>query len=190
MDVLDFVMQAHKGQKYKNEAPYWLHLNRVAFLLKFALEKYNEGGLKERDIIIKSAYLHDVLEDTHVTKEEVSSKFGQVVVDLVSELTDEKCDEAVSNEYVEKIKIASEEARLIKLADLVDNITSAIRYIKDNGLEWTKGFFFSRVDKMSEEVLKLTFLKYPRVAEFLKENLIMARYLLNKEIEAWEYNRD
>ncbi|HRZ29843.1 MAG TPA: HD domain-containing protein [Candidatus Paceibacterota bacterium] len=74
--ALNFAIKAHKGQKRKNEIdkPYVIHAIDVGNIL----EEYGFG----KDIIV-AGYLHDVIEDTGYTKEDVEKIFGKKIVLLV-----------------------------------------------------------------------------------------------------------
>jgi len=77
-----FATAAHAavGQKRKySDDDYIVHPIRVANLVK------QYGGTEE---MIAAAYLHDVVEDTDVTMDTITSLFGSVVASLVKDLTD------------------------------------------------------------------------------------------------------
>lgn len=138
----------HISQKRKYDgAPYFTHVERVAKLAE-------AHGLSDNQIA--AAYLHDVLEDTPTTAEDlrdllqtegVDGLNSAIIVSLVIQLTDvyvlkrypnhnRKARKAMEAERLSKI---SREAKLIKCCDLIDNtadITSqdrgfAIVYLKE-----------------------------------------------------------
>lgn len=112
MDAAKIADYAHKGQKYGPEQDYIEHPTRLA-------EQFDEPTLK----IV--ALLHDVVEDSNVTVEEIRGRFGDIVADAVEALTRER--ESYSD-YI-KTKVAENEiARQIKIADLLDNIDHIDRY--------------------------------------------------------------
>jgi (p)ppGpp synthase/HD superfamily hydrolase len=124
-----FAAEAHSGQRRKGAKPepYFNHLAEVAHL---AAEATNG----ENSIIIAAAYLHDIIEDTGVTKEDIEKSFGLDIANLVSELTDDP-DLDKEEQRQEQIKIAgklSATAKLLKIADK----TSNIRGIADNPPDW------------------------------------------------------
>lgn len=64
----------HHGEQMFGEQPYYYHLDMVhAIVVKFGLGEEYEIG----------AYLHDLLEDTAITKEELAQKFGEEMADMV-----------------------------------------------------------------------------------------------------------
>lgn len=110
----------HKGQyrKYTGE-PYVTHPIAVSELVR-------EHGLSETAIV--AALLHDVVEDTDATLEEVWELFGEEVAEYVWYLT--KPPEFVGNRSIRKehdrnrLAIAPEEVKFIKFYDVVHNAGS------------------------------------------------------------------
>ncbi len=97
---------AHKGQYDKSGAPYYLHPKAVA---------ENVEDPKAKVV----AYLHDVLEDTDVTVEELLPVFGEEITGALLLMTHE--DGVPYLDYVEKLSHNSL-ARAVKLADLSHNM--------------------------------------------------------------------
>jgi len=184
-EVREFVKKAHKNQHYKGGVPYWFHLNRVANLLATLLKEAKEETPQNKEIIT-AAFLHDVLEDTQVSEQEIENLFGSQVKDIVKELTDKNSEVPESPAYTEKMQGASEEARLIKLADLYDNITTATRRLNENGFDWTSNFFVPRIDKMSKAMLGSEFNNYPETAKALKQMVRTTKHLLLSELPHWQ----
>lgn len=115
-----FATAAHAavGQKRKYDgADYIVHPIRVANLVK------QYGGT---DAMIAAAYLHDVVEDTDVTMDVITSLFGSVVASLVKDLTDVSKPSDGNREARKTIDRlhtadASADAQFIKCADIIDN---------------------------------------------------------------------
>lgn len=126
-----FAMRAHAGQfrKYTN-APYFDHCVEVARLVS--------DRTADREIWA-AAILHDVIEDTDAKASDLAERFGNRVLSLVAEVTDVYTKQAYPdlNRFVRKRREAerlgriSDEAKLIKLCDLQDNMTSIVRYDPD-----------------------------------------------------------
>ena len=119
LEAASFAAKRHTGQKRKGSdgEPYINHPLEVANLLA------NVGNVSDFDILI-AAVLHDTVEDTGVTKEELEARFGQKVADYVSEVTDDKSlpkDER-KRLQVEHAPHLSHGAKQIKLADKISNI--------------------------------------------------------------------
>ena len=81
------------------------------------------GGVEDADVLC-AAMLHDVVEDTAVTTDEVRAAFGDAVADLVAEVTDDKSlPKAVRKQLqVEHAPHLSPGACLIKICDKISNI--------------------------------------------------------------------
>jgi RelA/SpoT family (p)ppGpp synthetase len=73
-EAYDFAFQAHEGQRRRSGEPYITHPVAVADLL---------ADLRLDAQTLIAAILHDVMEDTPNTKEEITTRFGQEVADLV-----------------------------------------------------------------------------------------------------------
>ena len=74
MRAYECAKEAHEGQFRRSGDPYIIHPVAVAIIL---------GGLHMDHETIMAALLHDVIEDTEVTKEELAGQFGETVADLV-----------------------------------------------------------------------------------------------------------
>lgn len=123
LSVAFFAAEKHQAQVRKdaNKTPYIVHPIGVADqLITLA---------RVRDVaIIQAALLHDTVEDTETTFEEIKGEFGEEVASLVAEVTDDK---SLSREERRRIKIVSapemsEGAALIKLSDVCYNIRDVI----------------------------------------------------------------
>lgn len=80
--------------------------------------------------MVAAAWLHDVVEDTHITIEVVNTVFGDDVSRLVAELTNVPKEAGNRRTRfalnLEKLSKASNEAKTIKLADIIHNISSIV----------------------------------------------------------------
>lgn len=128
INALAFAKHAHKDQKrkYTNE-PYIVHPVQVA---KYVKSVTNDSAS------IAAALLHDVVEDTSYTYEDILINFGKEVADLVEMLTDVSTPEdgnRAARKLIDKnhTALASPKAKTIKLADLLSNIPSVIKYDPD-----------------------------------------------------------
>ena len=116
--ALEFATVAHGEQKRKYTGePYINHPIEVMRIVK---------TVPHDDNMLAAALLHDVVEDTDVTIEEIHKEFGPDVASLVDDLTDvskpedgnRKTRKALDREHSAK---ASPRAQTIKLADLISN---------------------------------------------------------------------
>lgn len=121
-----FAAKAHADQKYGDQ-PYTVHLAAVrAVLSDFGLDP--DGGFSLGDLCM-AAWLHDVLEDTPTTAEQLELTFGSDVTKLVWAVTGEGANrkERVASAYR---KIAEyPKALVLKLADRIANAEASA---KDN----------------------------------------------------------
>src|SRR3954447_6883520 len=76
--ALSFAARAHRNQTLADGVtPYYAHVVRVTWILRHLFE------VRDTTTLV-AASLHDVLEDTAITKEEPGAEFGETVADLVS----------------------------------------------------------------------------------------------------------
>lgn len=119
--ALDFAARKHSNQRRKGEAgePYVNHLAEVARLVAEATEGQDT-------IAVLAALLHDAIEDTPTTREELEREFGREVAEIVVEVTDDKSLPKAERKrlQVETAPAKSRRARLIKIADKTSNLRS------------------------------------------------------------------
>jgi (p)ppGpp synthase/HD superfamily hydrolase len=109
--AIELALNAHRGQQYPGPArePYVLHLFRVMLA-------FDSGPAR------MTAVLHDVLEDTTVTVDDLlNSGVPRTVVNAVVALTHRPEDSY--DEYIERVA-DNELARQVKLADIADNLAN------------------------------------------------------------------
>ncbi len=124
-----FSMQKHGSQKRASGDPYYSHPIEVAGILT---------DLRMDSETITTAMLHDTIEDTLTTKEEIEAKFGQNIARLVDGVTKLSKIEALTEneraaENLRKFLLAtSDDIRvlLVKLADRLHNMRT-LHFIKD-----------------------------------------------------------
>ena len=115
-----FAAEKHRSQRRKNGAadPYINHPIQVAELLA------EVGGVGDESLLI-AALLHDTIEDTDTTHAEIAAEFGDEVLKLVLEVTDDK---TLSKEERKRLQIVtaprkSIRAKQLKLADKIANLS-------------------------------------------------------------------
>lgn len=131
--AFDWAAVWHEGQKrkYPNaQVPYVSHIAGVAAIL-------SRHGF--RDEVVAAGALHDVIEDCGVTYDELASKFGAAVADLVRHVSEE--DKSLSWEerkrrYVDHFADEPWEAQAITLADKIDNFQSIVVCARVFGDPW------------------------------------------------------
>ncbi|PAM96628.1 hypothetical protein B4N84_01310 [Flavobacterium sp. IR1] len=118
-----FAIKKHGDQKY-GTYPYEVHLtNVVNVLLRNNILPTTEDTI---DLWI-GAWLHDVLEDTNATKEELIDMFGIAVFEMVNSLTDgEFGDRKEKKEVMYQKLVLNQNGIIIKLADRIANLEFSI----------------------------------------------------------------
>ncbi len=123
LQAVSFAAKKHIAQKRKGNdaAPYINHPLEVANLLA------NVGKVEDYDVLI-AAVLHDTIEDTETTKEEITELFGSNVCGMVLEVTDDKSlpKSERKQKQIEHAPHLSHGAKLIKLGDKISNIHDII----------------------------------------------------------------
>ncbi|HKS19497.1 MAG TPA: HD domain-containing protein [Bradyrhizobium sp.] len=122
-EAAELAARRHSGKtrKGRGSEPYINHLAEVASLLAAV----TEGADAE---LVAAGWLHDTIEDTETTREELAEKFGERVAALVAEVTDDMSlpKEARQQKQIEDAPHKSPGAKLIKIADKVSNIRARI----------------------------------------------------------------
>jgi len=123
LQALEFAAAKHRDQRRKGRgaSPYINHPIEVARALA------DIGGVTDAEILA-AAVLHDTVEDTQTTPEELEQRFGARIRSLVEEMTDDK---RVSQPERKRLQIVhaptlSPGARLVKLGDKLCNVTDVI----------------------------------------------------------------
>ena len=121
----EFAILAHEGQVRKyTHVPYIVHPVEVMEIVR---------TVKHDDTMLAAALLHDVVEDTDCTIDDIRAEFGENVASLVADLTDvSKPDDG--NREVRKAKdrahlaSASAAAQTVKIADLISNSLDIMKH--------------------------------------------------------------
>jgi guanosine-3',5'-bis(diphosphate) 3'-pyrophosphohydrolase len=117
--ALEFASLKHRDQRRKDQeaSPYINHPIALANVLN------REGGVSD-PVVLAAAILHDTLEDTDTTPEELRAAFGEKIAGIVAEVTDDKKLLKAERKrlQVEHAASISPEAKLVKLADKICNV--------------------------------------------------------------------
>jgi guanosine-3',5'-bis(diphosphate) 3'-pyrophosphohydrolase len=120
LKAVSFAAHKHRNQRRKDVSgtPY---INHPLMVIRLMSEV---GGLQYKDALIAGA-LHDTVEDTDTTPEEIEELFGEIVCSLVMEVTDDKLlDKGVRKQLqIVHAPHLSPNAKIIKLADKTANVT-------------------------------------------------------------------
>jgi GTP diphosphokinase / guanosine-3',5'-bis(diphosphate) 3'-diphosphatase len=119
LKALAFAAHKHRDQRRKDPraSPYINHPIALANVLM------NEAGVRDPKVIC-AALLHDTVEDTETSPEELEANFGRSIRDIVLEVTDDK---SLTRSERKRLQIVharelSRRAKLVKLADKICNL--------------------------------------------------------------------
>jgi len=119
VDAIAFAADKHRRQRRKDAeaSPYINHPIALARVLTV------EAGLSD-PLLLAAAVLHDTLEDTETTYEELRERFGAAVASTVLEVSDDKTlpKEERKRLQIEHAAHISRRAKLVKLADKICNV--------------------------------------------------------------------
>ena len=125
LKALAFAAHKHRDQRRKDAeaSPYINHPIALADVL------VNEGGVTDVEVLC-AALLHDTVEDTDTTHEELANAFGSRVARIVAEVTDDKdlAKEERKRLQIEHAARLSTEAKLVKLADKICNVRDVAKH--------------------------------------------------------------
>ena len=146
LNAATFAAKKHEKQKRKNpeQTPYIIHPLGVAYQL------VTTGGVRDADTLI-GALLHDTVEDTDTTFEEIETAFGKRVESIVREVTDNK---ELTRDEIKRLQVInaphkSPAAAQIKLADKWYNLNDLVN---EPPVGWTKeriDIYFTWAEKVT-----------------------------------------
>lgn len=139
--ALKFAAKAHQEQKYPGtNLPYIIHPVSVAMEVMYICDNDDIDA----DLAVQSALLHDTIEDTEITYDDLSSEFGTQIADGVLALSkNEKLDKFEQmGDSLNRIKKQSHEIWVVKMADRISNLQKPPHY-------WTK----QKIKHYQEEAL-------------------------------------
>lgn len=157
--AVQFAFQAHKGQFRKDGTMYILHPLETAAIV---------STMTKDEDILAAAVLHDTVEDTPVTAEDIRATFGDRIADLVAHETENKRpDQSAANtwkirkeESLAVLKDCSIESKMIWIADKLSNMRSLLRIYEDIGLDVFKAF--NEKDPKEQRWYHATVLEYTK----------------------------
>lgn len=124
--------QAHQGQKRKDGPPYIIHPYMCA--LKLFQNKFS-------DVAIAAALVHDVLEDTSYTEEQLRTELGEEICSIVRNVTYDKSLswEEQRMKYIDAVRQSSEAVRAVSIVDKIHNAESLlIAYAQEGPAIWKR----------------------------------------------------
>jgi guanosine-3',5'-bis(diphosphate) 3'-pyrophosphohydrolase len=167
--ALAFAAHKHRDQRRKGKeaSPYINHPIGLVHVL------VHEGGVDDPDVLC-AALLHDTIEDTKTTEEELAEHFGTEIAGIVAEVSDDRSLEKRERKrrQTEHAPHLSERARLVKLADKICNLRDIGEYPPDDWslerkqdyFDWAKSVIdgLRGVSPTLEAVFDATYAKRPR----------------------------
>ncbi len=136
--AFEMAQNVHQFQQRNDGTPYFWHPSRVAKIL------LDELGIADADLLC-AALLHDALEDSDIlTPEVISYNFGEYVAYIVDTLTKEigikdgPLREKIDQEYVQRLQNSTDDCRIVKLADRLDNLRCIQFNLKRNPYKYVK----------------------------------------------------
>lgn len=123
LKAMRYSAEKHNDQRRKDSksSPYINHPIRVAETL------YSVGGVRN-EALLAAAILHDTIEDTDATAEDLRREFGDEISGLVLEVTDDKSlpKDVRKQLQIETAAHKSPRAKLLKLADKICNVEDLV----------------------------------------------------------------
>jgi guanosine-3',5'-bis(diphosphate) 3'-pyrophosphohydrolase len=144
-----FAAERHRDQRRKGveETPYINHPFAVASVL------CDEGGVNDPELLA-AALLHDTIEDTATTQDELRVAFGTRVAGIVAEVTDDKnLSKAVRKRHqIDHASHASKDAQQLKIADKLCNLRDILSSPPVNWPLFRKHQYFDWAKEVVDQV--------------------------------------
>ncbi len=123
LKALNFAAKAHGEQKTPYNLPYLVHLSSVVMEVMHACIK-SKLDQEKFDKVIAVAFLHDTIEDTDITYDDIYEEFGIDVAEGVEALTKDETlpKKEQMADSINKLLTQGYEIQMIKLADRIANM--------------------------------------------------------------------
>jgi guanosine-3',5'-bis(diphosphate) 3'-pyrophosphohydrolase len=169
--AIDFAARKHRDQRRKDGSatPYLNHPIAVALLLA------EVGGVQDAEVLA-AAVLHDTLEDTETTRDELERAFGPRVCRIVEEVTDNRHLSKAERKRLQIVRASqlSPGAALIKLGDKISNVLDVV-HSPPLGWSWARRWAYL---DWAEAVIQSCGNVNPRLERRFAEVLAEGRRLL------------
>lgn len=175
-DACDLAEEAHKPQKRKSGAPYILHPLAVALIVLEEMRQHDSA-------IVAAALLHDVVEDTPYTIEDIRDRFGDDVAFLVGAVTKPNKEQVDNFQHILSSVHDDVRVLILKLSDRLNNMRTlgSMRMQKQWKIASETQFFFAPLAgrlglfKVKSELENLAFQflnpdEYNSIAQALEED--------------------
>ncbi|MBM4005520.1 MAG: bifunctional (p)ppGpp synthetase/guanosine-3',5'-bis(diphosphate) 3'-pyrophosphohydrolase [Planctomycetes bacterium] len=172
LKAMKFAAEKHARQRRKNSeaTPYINHPIEVAEHLA------RVGRIADEDILV-AALLHDTVEDTQTTFEEIAESFGARVAGIVRECTDDKSLEKVERKRLQVVNAPrkSPEAKCVKIADKTCNLASILTDPPEGWSLRRRQEYFAWAEQVVHGLLGVN----DRLDVFVNEVLVRGRQVLD-----------
>lgn len=130
-EAVAFALRVHDGQQRPGGESQYDHLMRVGEIASRFADRYSEDDIppefqlsdEEIETLLAAAVLHDVLEDTDTTYDELVARFGEQIANVVravSHVEEEEADEV----YLRRVAEGGRLAIIVKRSDRLDNLNT------------------------------------------------------------------
>jgi (p)ppGpp synthase/HD superfamily hydrolase len=180
--ALEFATKKHSGQKRRGGEDYVQHCIRVSKTVSFFTGNEN---------VIIAALLHDTLEDTETTFDELNAEFGAEVANLVLSVTNDEekmLKMGGKREYMaKKITTLSDDALIIKMADRLDNIADlgdnvwSHRYCEQTRHVFLQSLNKEKLNGVHLELLDMIRIRVENCENLCKANIFAKMYSTNTQ---------
>ena len=173
LKAVAFAADKHRFQTRKDSerTPYINHPINVALTL------CEVGHESDTDLLV-AAILHDTVEDTETSPEEIEKIFGKVVRDIVMEVTDDKnlAKEERKRLQIVKAHLKSRPARKLKLADKICNVHDIIHHAPSGWTNQRRLDYLLWCEQVLEGLRGVNYLLEKRLLDSIREgrNILLA----------------
>lgn len=132
----DMSQDIYRDKKRRDGTPYFFHLSRVGKILLDELHLFDPD-------LLSAAFLHDIIEDFPTMNREVlAENFGHYTAGMIQILTKDIHEKdpikilQIENEYIERIRIANDDIKIIRFAAKLDNMRCLGFSLKKNPMNY------------------------------------------------------
>lgn len=148
-DCIDFAAQKHRDQRRLDDVktPYINHPIGVARILT------EEGNITDLEVLM-AALLHDTVEDTDCTYDEIECRYGLAIRTIVAEVSDDKSLPKMERKrlQIEHAATSSHKAKLVKLADKLYNLRDLQQCLPEGWTEQRRVDYFKWAKQVVENL--------------------------------------
>jgi hypothetical protein len=168
-DFLTLIQTWHAGHSRQDQVTHCENVMRLPEQA-LALESVPDGT--RRDMLL-AALGHDLYEDSKIPHKDIANDFGSEVDRLIQVVTGGEDDVPA---YVDQVASGPEEARLIKLADGIDNYGGLVEYglLKGDPAKWVEKVR-RHMEPMFSRLETIPFRQYPNAGALLSKELAKRR---------------